>query len=53
MPKFAEPTGNYSYKATVDKNKITVSEYEDFIEQYKPEIRDGIYYFESAEVLGK
>lgn len=50
VPKFAEPTGNYSYKATINKDKITVSEYEDFIEQYKPEIRDGYYYFEYKDL---
>lgn len=49
-PHMLEPSGKYTYKATVDKNKITVSEYEDFIEQYKPEIRDGYYYFEAEDI---
>lgn len=50
QPQMLEPLGKYTYKATVDKNKITVSEYEDFIEQYKPEIRDGYYYFEAEDI---
>ena len=37
------PTGQYTYKATIDKEKITVAEYEQFIEEYNPEITDGIY----------
>ena len=44
-------SGRFRYKATVDKDNITVSEYEDFIEKYKPEIKDGIYYFETNDVL--
>lgn len=45
QPQLLEPSGKYRYKATINKDKITVSEYEDFIEQYKPEIRDGYYYY--------
>jgi uncharacterized membrane protein len=48
---FLEPSGRFRYKATVDKDNITVSEYEDFIERYRPEIKDGIYYFETDDVL--
>lgn len=43
---FQEPTGRYKYEATIDKDKITVSEYEEFIEEYNPTIKDGIYYWE-------
>ena len=43
---FRVPTGRYKYEATVDKDKITVSEYEKFIEEYNPTIKDGIYYWE-------
>jgi hypothetical protein len=43
---FSEPTGRYRYEATIDKDKITVSEYEQFIEEYNPTIKDGIYYWE-------
>lgn len=43
---FQVPTGRYKYKATIDKDKITVSEYEEFIEEYNPIITDGIYYWE-------
>jgi hypothetical protein len=42
---FRVPTGNYEYTATIDKNNITVAEYEEFIEKYDPTIKDGIYYF--------
>lgn len=43
---FQVPTGRYRYEATIDKDKITVSEYEQFIEEYNPTIKDGIYYWE-------
>lgn len=43
---FQVPTGRYKYEATIDKDKITVSEYEAFIEEYNPTIKDGIYYWE-------
>lgn len=44
------PTGNYKYGATVDKENISVSEYEEFLETYQPEIREGIYYWTSEEI---
>lgn len=47
---FSEPTGQYNYEATIDKDKITVSEYEEFIEKYNPTIRDDIYYFTGREL---
>ena len=50
-PHVLVPSGRFRYEATVDKDCITVSEYEDFIEKYKPEIKDGIYYFETNDVL--
>lgn len=50
-PRMLVPSGRFRYEATIDKDHITVSEYEDFIEKYKPEIRDGIYYFETNDVL--
>ena len=43
---FREPTGRYKYEATIDKDKITVAQYEEFLEEYKPTIKDGIYYWE-------
>ncbi len=43
---FQVPTGRYKYEATIDKNKITVSQYEEFIEEYNPTIKDGVYYWE-------
>jgi hypothetical protein len=44
------PTGRYEYEATINKEKITVSEYEEFLETYKPELRDGVYYWTSEEI---
>ena len=46
---FRVPTGRYKYEAAIDKDKITVSEYEEFIEEYNPTIKDGIYYWEDKE----
>ena len=43
---FRVPTGRYKYQAMIDKDKITVSQYEEFIEKYNPIIKDGIYYWE-------
>ena len=43
---FQVPTGRYKYEATIDKDNITVVEYEQFIEEYNPIIKDGIYYWE-------
>lgn len=39
------PTGKYEYQATINKDKITVSQYEKFIEEYNPIIKDGVYYW--------
>lgn len=50
-PHMLVSSGRFRYEATVDKDNITVSEYEDFIEKYKPEIKDGIYYFETNSIL--
>lgn len=43
---FRVPTGRYKYEATIDKDRITVSQYEEFIEEYNPTIKDGVYYWE-------
>jgi hypothetical protein len=40
---FSEPTGRYRYEATVDKDKLTVSQYEEFIKEYNPTIVGDIY----------
>lgn len=50
-PHMLVSSGRFRYKATVDKCYITVSEYEDFMKKYKPKIKDGIYYFETNDVL--
>lgn len=42
---FSVPTGRYRYEATIDKDNITVARYEEFIEEYSPTIKDGVYYF--------
>ena len=47
---FSQPTGEYHYKVTIDKDKITVAQYEEFISQYHPDIADGIYYFTAKEI---
>ena len=47
---FSEPTGRYNYKATIDKDNITVTEYEQFIKEYNPDIRDDVYYFTAGEL---
>ena len=47
---FSEPTGRYNYKATIDKDNITVTEYEQFIKEYHPDIKDDIYYFTAGEL---
>lgn len=47
---FSEPTGQYNYKATIDKDNITVTEYEQFIKEYHPQIKDDVYYFTAGEL---
>lgn len=47
-PHMLVSSGRFRYKVSVDKDCITVSEYEDFIEKYKPKIKDGLYYFEDG-----
>lgn len=47
---FSEPTGQYNYKATIDKDNITVTEYEQFIKEYHPDIKDDVYYFTAGEL---
>ena len=47
---FSEPTGEYNYKATIDKDNITVTEYEQFIKEYHPEIKDDVYYFTAGDL---
>lgn len=42
---FRVPTGHYKYEATIDKDKISITQYEEFIEKYNPTIKDGVYYW--------
>ena len=37
------PTGQYAYTATIDKEIVSVTEYEDFIEEYRPTIVNDTY----------
>ena len=46
----SEPTGQYNYIATIDKDNITVTEYEQFIKEYRPIIKDDVYYFTAGEL---
>ena len=44
---FKEPTGRYRYEATIDRENITIAEYEEFMKAYNhSHCKDGIYYFE-------
>lgn len=43
---FTVPTGRYKYTASIDEDKITLAQYNEFLEQYRPQIRDGLYYWE-------
>lgn len=47
---FSEPTGRYNYKATINKDNITVKEYEQFMKEYHPNIKDDVYYFTAGEL---
>lgn len=47
---FSEPTGQYRYEVTIDKDSITVTEYEQFIKEYHPDIKDDVYYFTAGEL---
>lgn len=44
---FRVPTGRYRYEATIDKENMTVAEYEEFMKAYNHSLcKNGIYYFE-------
>ena len=47
---FKEPTGKYKYAVTINKDIITVSQYEKFIKEYNPMIYGDVYYFEAADI---
>jgi hypothetical protein len=47
---FKVPTGRYRYEATIDKENITIEEYEEFMHSYNhTKYENGIYYFEDFE----
>ena len=41
--------GRYQTDKT-DQTNITVTEYEQFIKEYHPEIKDDVYYFTAGEL---
>lgn len=44
---FSVPTGRYRYEATIDKENMTITQYEEFMQEYNhSHCKDGIYYFE-------
>ena len=43
---FKTPTGKYRYEATIDKENMTISEYEEFIDTYHPYKKGDIYVWE-------
>lgn len=44
---FRVPTGRYKYKATIDEEKMTVAEYNEFMKAYDhTQCKKGVYYFE-------
>ncbi len=44
---FRVPSGRYRYEATIDKENMTVAEYEEFMEAYShSKCKNGVYYFE-------
>ncbi len=44
---FRVPSGRCKYEATIDKENMTVAEYEEFMDAYNHiKCKDGIYYFE-------
>ena len=47
---FKVPTGRYKYEATIDKENISIEEYEEFIHSYNhTKYENGVYYFEDFE----
>ena len=46
VTNFRVPSGRYKYEGTINKDLITVSQYEEFIKDYNPTIKNGIYYWE-------
>ena len=45
---FRVPTSRYKYKGTIDKDTMTISQYEEFKNQYnfRETMKKGIYYWE-------
>ena len=44
---FRVPTGRYKYTATIDEEKMTVAEYNEFMKAYNHSCcKKGVYYFE-------
>lgn len=47
---FSEPTGEYRYEATINKETITISEYEEFMDKYNVTVHDGIYRWTGEDI---
>lgn len=47
---FKQPTGEYRYEATINKETITVSEYEEFMDKYNVTVHDGIYSWTGEDI---
>lgn len=47
---FKQPTGEYRYEATINKENITVSEYEEFMDKYNVTVHDGIYRWTGEDI---
>lgn len=43
---FRHPVDRYKYVVTIDKDNISASQYEEFMDKYHPVGKDGKYYFE-------
>ena len=45
------PTGRYRYEASIDRENMTVSQYEEFLEEYQAiKLYNGNYYWEDKPV---
>lgn len=43
---FATPTGRYKYQAKINKDMMTVAQYEAFVKEHNPIIKDDTFYWE-------
>ena len=43
---FRHPVDRYKYVVTIDKDNMSIIQYEEFMDKYHPVEKDGKYYFE-------